>query len=158
MATRTAADGTQKELSYRKRLIEIANAINSAGSIQDILVDIKDKMLDLVDADAGVGAAGAFVPQPERVRRRVEAVVIRGKPQMLRPQQGPRLPGQPPLIVHHRAGELGVVRPRPTVEVVGAARHPRVVDDADLCVDIDRRAGWVVQVEDTEAAATGFAQ
>src|ERR1043166_3545539 len=47
MATRTAADGTQKELSYRKRLIEIANAINSAGSIQDILVDIKDKMADL---------------------------------------------------------------------------------------------------------------
>ena len=52
MATRTAADGTQKELSYRKRLIEIANAINSAGSIQDILVDIKDKMLDLVDVRA----------------------------------------------------------------------------------------------------------
>ena len=51
MATRTAADGTQKELSYRKRLIEIANIINSAGSIQDILVDIKDKMLDLVDAE-----------------------------------------------------------------------------------------------------------
>jgi hypothetical protein len=51
MATRTAADGTQKELSYRKRLIEIANAINSAGSIQDILVDIKDKMLDLVESE-----------------------------------------------------------------------------------------------------------
>src|SRR4029450_6754500 len=51
MAPRTAARGTQKELSYRKRLIEIANAINSAGSIQDILVDIKDKMLDLVDSE-----------------------------------------------------------------------------------------------------------
>ena len=51
MATRTAADGTQKELSYRKRLIEIANAINSAGSIQDILVDIKDKMADLVESE-----------------------------------------------------------------------------------------------------------
>ena len=51
MATRTVADGTQKELSYRKRLIEIANIINSAGSIQDILVDIKDKMLDLVEAE-----------------------------------------------------------------------------------------------------------
>ena len=50
MATRAvAADGTRNELSYRKRLIEIANAINSAASIQDILVDIKDKMLDLVD-------------------------------------------------------------------------------------------------------------
>jgi type II secretory ATPase GspE/PulE/Tfp pilus assembly ATPase PilB-like protein len=51
MATRTVADHTQKELSYRKRLIEIANMINSASSIQDILVDIKDKVLDLVEAE-----------------------------------------------------------------------------------------------------------
>src|SRR5262245_65486930 len=51
MSTRTAVDATQRELSYRKRLIEIANMINSAGSIQDILVDIKDKILDLVDAE-----------------------------------------------------------------------------------------------------------
>jgi type II secretory ATPase GspE/PulE/Tfp pilus assembly ATPase PilB-like protein len=52
MATRSAApDTTQRELGYRKRLIEIANAINSAGSIQDILVDLKDKMLDLVEAE-----------------------------------------------------------------------------------------------------------
>jgi hypothetical protein len=50
MATR-AVDTTQRELSYRKRLIEIANMINSASSIQDILVDIKDKVLDLVDAE-----------------------------------------------------------------------------------------------------------
>ncbi len=45
------ADTSQKELSYRKRLIEIANLINSASSIQDILVDIKDKILDLVEAE-----------------------------------------------------------------------------------------------------------
>jgi type II secretory ATPase GspE/PulE/Tfp pilus assembly ATPase PilB-like protein len=51
MATRAAGDTTQRELSYRKRLIEIANMINSASSIQDILVDIKDKVLDLVDAE-----------------------------------------------------------------------------------------------------------
>jgi type II secretory ATPase GspE/PulE/Tfp pilus assembly ATPase PilB-like protein len=51
MATRTVADHTQRELSYRKRLIEIANMINSASSIQDILVDIKDKVLDLVEAE-----------------------------------------------------------------------------------------------------------
>ena len=43
----------QRELNYRKRLIEIANMINSASSIQDILVDIKDKVLDLVEARAG---------------------------------------------------------------------------------------------------------
>src|SRR3954468_10947216 len=47
---RTVAD-PQRELSYRKRLIEIANMINSASSMQDILVDIKDKVLDLVDAE-----------------------------------------------------------------------------------------------------------
>jgi type II secretory ATPase GspE/PulE/Tfp pilus assembly ATPase PilB-like protein len=51
MSTRTMGDTTQKELSYRKRLIEIANMINSAPSIQEILVDIKDKVLDLVDAE-----------------------------------------------------------------------------------------------------------
>jgi type II secretory ATPase GspE/PulE/Tfp pilus assembly ATPase PilB-like protein len=51
MATRAVAEGTNRELSYRKRLIEIANMINSAASIQDILVDIKDKVLDLVDAE-----------------------------------------------------------------------------------------------------------
>src|SRR3990170_3224168 len=52
MSTRTVGgDTAQKELSYRKRLIEIANTINSASSIQDILVDIKDKVLDLVDAE-----------------------------------------------------------------------------------------------------------
>src|SRR5262245_8829034 len=51
MSTRAAAADTQKELSYRKRLIDIANMINAAPSIQDILVDIKDKILDLVDAE-----------------------------------------------------------------------------------------------------------
>jgi type II secretory ATPase GspE/PulE/Tfp pilus assembly ATPase PilB-like protein len=51
MATRTVGDPAQRELSYRKRLIEIANMINSAPSIQDILVDIKDKILDLVEAE-----------------------------------------------------------------------------------------------------------
>jgi type II secretory ATPase GspE/PulE/Tfp pilus assembly ATPase PilB-like protein len=51
MSTRTAGDTTQKELSYRKRLIDIANVINSAPSIQEILVELKDKILDLVDAE-----------------------------------------------------------------------------------------------------------
>jgi len=45
------ADATQRELNYRKKLVEIANLINAAPSIQDILVDIKDRMLDLVDAE-----------------------------------------------------------------------------------------------------------
>ncbi len=46
-----AADTAQKELTYRKRLIEIANIINAAPSLQDILVDLKDKILDLVEAE-----------------------------------------------------------------------------------------------------------
>jgi hypothetical protein len=44
------ADATQRELSYRKRLVEIANLINSAPGIPEILVDLKDPMLALVDA------------------------------------------------------------------------------------------------------------
>jgi type II secretory ATPase GspE/PulE/Tfp pilus assembly ATPase PilB-like protein len=51
MSGRAAVESTQKELSYRKRLIEIANAINAAPGIQDILVDLKDKILDLVEAE-----------------------------------------------------------------------------------------------------------
>jgi type II secretory ATPase GspE/PulE/Tfp pilus assembly ATPase PilB-like protein len=51
MSTRAVADTPHKELSYRKKLIEIANMINSAPSIQEILVDIKDKILDLVEAE-----------------------------------------------------------------------------------------------------------
>src|SRR5687768_15736212 len=52
MSSRPAVlDSTQRELSYRKRLVEIANQMNSAATIQDILVDIKDKVLDLVDAE-----------------------------------------------------------------------------------------------------------
>ena len=45
------ADATQRELNYRKRLIEIANQINAASSIQAILVDLRDEMVDLVGAE-----------------------------------------------------------------------------------------------------------
>jgi type II secretory ATPase GspE/PulE/Tfp pilus assembly ATPase PilB-like protein len=51
MSSRAVADGTQRELSYRKKLIDIANQLNSAASMQDILLDVKDKMLGLVDAE-----------------------------------------------------------------------------------------------------------
>ena len=50
-AATSSPDTTQRELSYRKKLIDIANMITSASSIQDILVDIKDKVLDLVEAE-----------------------------------------------------------------------------------------------------------
>jgi type II secretory ATPase GspE/PulE/Tfp pilus assembly ATPase PilB-like protein len=51
MSSRATAETTQRELSYRKRLIEIANLINSAPGIQEILVDLKDKILDLAEAE-----------------------------------------------------------------------------------------------------------
>ena len=54
MATSTfrpAGDAAQREVLYRKKLVEIANAINSAASIHDILTDLKDKMADLVEAE-----------------------------------------------------------------------------------------------------------
>ncbi|HVR69874.1 MAG TPA: ATPase, T2SS/T4P/T4SS family [Vicinamibacteria bacterium] len=51
MSSRAVADTAQRELSYRKRLVEIANQMNSAATIQDILVDIKDKVLDLAEAE-----------------------------------------------------------------------------------------------------------
>ena len=50
MSTRTL-DPAQRELHYRRKLIDIANTINSAGSMQDILVDIKDRVLDLVESE-----------------------------------------------------------------------------------------------------------
>jgi type II secretory ATPase GspE/PulE/Tfp pilus assembly ATPase PilB-like protein len=51
MSSRATAETTQRELSYRKRLIEIANLINSAPGIAEILVDLKDKILDLAEAE-----------------------------------------------------------------------------------------------------------
>jgi type II secretory ATPase GspE/PulE/Tfp pilus assembly ATPase PilB-like protein len=45
------ADATQRELNYRKRLIEIANQINAAPGIPEILVNLKDEMVDLVGAE-----------------------------------------------------------------------------------------------------------
>jgi type II secretory ATPase GspE/PulE/Tfp pilus assembly ATPase PilB-like protein len=51
LARMATPDSTQRELHYRRRLIEIANRINAAPSIQDILVDVKDEMLELVAAE-----------------------------------------------------------------------------------------------------------
>jgi type II secretory ATPase GspE/PulE/Tfp pilus assembly ATPase PilB-like protein len=45
------ATAAQRELNYRKRLIDIANQINTASSIQTILVDLHDEMVDLVGAE-----------------------------------------------------------------------------------------------------------
>jgi type II secretory ATPase GspE/PulE/Tfp pilus assembly ATPase PilB-like protein len=45
------AESTQRELQYRKGLIDIANKANSSTDIREILVGVKDEMLDLVSAE-----------------------------------------------------------------------------------------------------------
>ena len=51
MTVQSAPSAVEKELQFRKRLTEITNQINSAESIQQILVSLKDKILDVVDAE-----------------------------------------------------------------------------------------------------------
>ena len=53
MATPTApnVETLQKEVAYRKKLAEITNLFNSAPSLNHILVNLKDKILDLVGAE-----------------------------------------------------------------------------------------------------------
>src|SRR2546429_10013558 len=50
------------------------------------------------------------------------------------------------------------MRPRASVEVVRAAGHPRVIDDADLRVHVDRRTCVILEVIHGEPVATGFGQ
>ena len=75
---------------------------------------------------------------------------------------GPRHRGRPGrglTLVERRvddcARQLGVVGPRAAVDVVGAGDHPYVVDDADLGVDVDRRALRVLDVADAHPIAAG---
>ncbi len=62
------------------------------------------------------------------------------------------------VAVDYRARDLGVVRPRAAVEVVGADYQEQVVDDAHLCVDVDRCSVRVFEVVDRDAVASGAAQ
>ncbi len=41
----------EQQLKYRERLTEITNMLNSAANIKEILVDLKDKILDLIAAE-----------------------------------------------------------------------------------------------------------
>ncbi|HSN69036.1 MAG TPA: GspE/PulE family protein, partial [Thermoanaerobaculia bacterium] len=51
MAVQTAPNPLERELDYRRKLSNITNQINSADSIQHILVALKDKILELLDAE-----------------------------------------------------------------------------------------------------------
>ncbi|MGH9456131.1 MAG: ATPase, T2SS/T4P/T4SS family [Thermoanaerobaculia bacterium] len=51
MAVQTAPSSMERELDYRRKLSSITNQINSAESIQHILISLKDKILELLDAE-----------------------------------------------------------------------------------------------------------
>ena len=112
-------------------------------------------------------------PQPGEPLERVDQVGVVLGVQVLAPQLQPQVAGEPPgavavagrvarlalvaLLVEHRAGQLAVVRPAAQVEVVAADGGPDVVDDADLGVDVHRRARVVLQVEHAHPVAPGVA-
>ncbi|HEY8183274.1 MAG TPA: GAF domain-containing protein, partial [Thermoanaerobaculia bacterium] len=51
MTVQATSNSLEKELEYRKKLTGITNQLNSADSIQHILLSLKDKILELLDAD-----------------------------------------------------------------------------------------------------------
>jgi type II secretory ATPase GspE/PulE/Tfp pilus assembly ATPase PilB-like protein len=51
MTVQAAPSSLERELDYRKRLTSISNQINSAESIPHILMTLKDKILELLDAE-----------------------------------------------------------------------------------------------------------
>jgi len=51
MTAQTAPSALERELEYRKKLTAIANQINAAESISHILMTLKDRILELLDAE-----------------------------------------------------------------------------------------------------------
>ena len=51
MTVQASASSLERELEFRKKLSSIANQINSAESIPHILMTLKDKILELLDAE-----------------------------------------------------------------------------------------------------------
>jgi type II secretory ATPase GspE/PulE/Tfp pilus assembly ATPase PilB-like protein len=51
MAVQIASSPIERELDYRKRLSLITNQINAAESIQQILISLQDRILELLDAE-----------------------------------------------------------------------------------------------------------
>jgi len=51
MSVQAAPSSLERELEYRKKLSAISNQINSADSIPHILMTLKDKILELLDAE-----------------------------------------------------------------------------------------------------------
>src|SRR2546426_5499717 len=47
----SSSSSLERELEYRKKLTAITNQLNSADSIPHILLSLKDKILELLDAE-----------------------------------------------------------------------------------------------------------
>jgi hypothetical protein len=132
---------------------------------------------------ARTGPAGG-VPGAQRLGRlgdglhgggRIDQVAVLGavgRPiQVLAQQTQPQIPGEDPgavakpgrigrlsriaRLIEYGAGELTVVCPRTTVEVVAAHAGPYIVDDAHLRVYVDRVAGVVLDVEGVHPITAG---
>ena len=58
-------------------------------------------------------------------------------------------------VIENGTRELAVVRPGAAVDVVGSDSHPNIVDDAHLCVDVDRNPTEVLQVVAGDSRTTG---
>ena len=51
MTVQASPSSLERELEYRKKLTGITNQINAAESIPHILMTLKDKILELLDAE-----------------------------------------------------------------------------------------------------------
>ena len=51
MTVQASSSSLERELEYRKKLTGITNQINAAESIPHILMTLKDKILELLDAE-----------------------------------------------------------------------------------------------------------
>src|SRR6266404_9354602 len=51
MTVQAAPSSLERELEYRKKLTAITNQINAAESIPQILMTLKDRILELLDAE-----------------------------------------------------------------------------------------------------------
>ena len=51
MTVQASASSLERELEYRKKLTSITNQINAAESIPHILMTLKDRILELLDAE-----------------------------------------------------------------------------------------------------------
>ena len=134
-----------------------ADAAGAAHTLERVLAEVSGRALaDAVETVPGVERVRALAQRLEPRRRdRPGRRRRRARDRGARPRGGSGCRGPARArrrrvrrdrsarrssrrLVDHRARQLGVVRPRPAVEVVGADGQPDVVDDAHLGVHVDR--------------------